>query len=222
MHSSTWEDDMKKSTGNTARFAGLTIAAALVAASAFADSRPQVRTDRGASDRPIISRDVAGHANEAWRTGRGDVRVESVKRAGRGASHQMHGRVTKVQKWHGGHRVWVAGTPQPIFVPAAYWNRDRYRVGVTVRVGGHYNPGGWYDYDCWNCGGDVIRGVVVGVDSRRDVARVRTGRGGDVTVLLPRRSGRVRPGDHVEVYGDWTRRGVFAAFDVDVLRKKRR
>lgn len=215
---------MTKNTKNRARFAGLVAAATLVAASAFADSRPPKVTDERGNDRQIISRDATHGAGESWRAGGGgrDARAERGRDHGRRAPHHAHGRVTKVQKWNGGHRVWIAGTPQPYFVPPSYWNRDRFRVGVTVRVGGYYNPAGWYDYDCWNCGGDVIRGTVVGVDYRRDLADVRLRNGEYVTVILPRRAGYVRPGDYVELYGDWSRRGAFAAYDVDVLRGYRR
>jgi hypothetical protein len=218
---------MRKSTENRARFAGFAAAAALVTASAFADARPPKVTAERGSDRQIVSRDTAHGAAEAWRSNSRsnsdrDTRAERVRDHGRRAPHHAQGRVTKVQKWNGGHRVWIAGTPQPFFVPASSWNRDRFRIGVTVRVGGYYNPAGWYDYDCWNCGGDVIRGVVVGVDYRRDFADVRLRNGEYVTVILPRRGGYVRPGDYVEVFGDWSRRGVFAAVDIDVLRGNRR
>lgn len=219
---------MKKSVENTARFAGMAVAVALVTASSFADSRPQQMTDpQVRTDREVISRDsvrLADDVRDEGRRGRDDrdQRTEQGRPHRGRESYEAHGRVTKVQKWNGGHRVWVSGTSRPFFVPAEHWHHDRYRVGLTIRVGGFYNPAGYYDYDCWGCSGDVIRGTVLNVDNRRDIADIRLRNGDFVTVVFPRREGKLRPGDYIELRGDWTRSGIFEAYDVDLLRRYRR
>ena len=134
------------------------------------------------------------------------------------------GRVSRVDRYGSGYRVWVVGANYPFFVPLAYYRHDRFRVGVSIQLGGYYNPGGYYDYYDGVYDGRAysrgdLRGVVESVDYRRDTFVVRNDASGSfVTVVArDRRRDDVRPGDYVEIAGDWTRSGVFQAYQVDVL-----
>jgi hypothetical protein len=139
--------------------------------------------------------------------------------------HYHHrGRISHHQRYGNGYRVWVIGAPYPFFVPLSHWHRDRFRIGLTIGIGGYYNPGGYYDYyDGYDAGyrstsRGVLRGVVESVDYRRDTFVVRNeATGSFVTVHSRDRRDDVRAGDFVELSGDWTRSGVFTAYDVDLL-----
>ena len=104
----------------------------------------------------------------------------------------------------------------------AHWRADRFRIGVSINLGGYYNPGGYYDYyDGYDRGysrGD-LRGTVESVDYRRDTFVVRNDATGSFVTVAMRDRGRndVRQGDYVELSGDWTRSGIFQAYDVDIL-----
>ena len=131
--------------------------------------------------------------------------------------HYSHGRVSRVARYGGGYRVWIHGTPYPFYVPLAYYHRDRFRIGLSIRLGGWYNPLGYYDYYDGRSAG-AMRGVVESVDYGRDSFVVRNeATGSFVTVVSRDRRMDVRPGDYVELSGDWTRSGVFQAWDVDLL-----
>ncbi|HYI12396.1 MAG TPA: hypothetical protein VEK57_25305 [Thermoanaerobaculia bacterium] len=136
---------------------------------------------------------------------------------GRQAYH-TRGRVSRVHPYSGGYRVYVHGARYPFFIPHAHYHRDRFRVGLVINLGGYYNSGGYYDYYDGRSSGD-LRGVVESVDYRRDTFVVRNDASGSfVTVVMrDRYPDNVRPGDYVEVTGDWTRAGVFRAYDVDRL-----
>lgn len=150
-------------------------------------------------------------------------------------SYYHRGRVTRYSPWNGGYRVWIAGSPYPFFVPFAYWNPGRFRIGVTIGLGGYYNDLGYYDYydgyrdgyyDSYrsnpgyrgNSEAD-FRGTVESVDRRGDSFVVRNeATGSFITVVLrDNREGFPRVGDFVAVRGDWTNSGYFRAYDVDFL-----
>lgn len=134
--------------------------------------------------------------------------------------YRAHGRVTNVRRHGHGYRVWVHGARYPFFIPAAHYHRDRFRVGLVINLGGYYNPGGYYDYYDYGRGysAGALRGVVESVDYRRDTFVIRNEASGSfVTVINRDRRGSIRAGDYVEVYGDWSRSGVFQARDVDRL-----
>jgi len=143
--------------------------------------------------------------------------------------HYSHGRVSRISPWNGGYRVWIGGGHYPFFVPLSHWRHDRFRVGFDIRIGGYYNSLGYYDYydpyynDDYRYSrgasrGD-LRGTVESVDERRDTFVIRNeATGSFVTIVMRnRRDDNVRPGDYVEVTGDWTRSGLFEANDVDLL-----
>lgn len=149
--------------------------------------------------------------------------------------YYTHGRVSRISPYRGGYHVWIGGAPYPFFIPLSYWNRSRFRIGVSIGLGGYYNPLGYYDYyDGYRDGYyDSYRynpgyrgnsradfeGTVESIDPRRDSFVVRNDETGDyITVVLrDRREGFPRVGDFVAVRGDWTRSGYFRAYDVDFL-----
>jgi hypothetical protein len=132
--------------------------------------------------------------------------------------YYAHGRVSRYEPYRGGYRVWIVGAPYPFFVPEAYYRANRLRVGVSIRLGGYYNPLGYYDYyDGRAYSHGVLRGWVESVDYRRDTFVMRNEATGSFVTVLMRRGRDVRPGDYVEVTGDWARSGLFDARYVDLL-----
>jgi hypothetical protein len=131
--------------------------------------------------------------------------------------YYSHGRVSRVHRYGDGYRIWIVGTPYPFYVPLAYYRHDRFRVGLSISLGGYYNSLGYYDYYDGRSDG-AMRGVVESVDYRGDSFVVRNDATGSfVTVLSRDRRLDVRAGDYVELSGEWTRSGVFTAWDVDFL-----
>jgi hypothetical protein len=141
----------------------------------------------------------------------------------RGQPHYAHGRVSRVHRHGNGYRVWIHGARYPFFIPAAHYHRDRFRVGLTIRLGGWYNDAGYYDYYDGRSSAELY-GVVESVDYRRNSFVVRNeATGSFVTVVArDREADRLRAGDVVELYGVWTRSGLFQARDVDLLDSYRR
>lgn len=174
------------------------------------DRRDYDRSARHA-DRPHDS----GHSS-SWRDGR------HFSSSGRGNTHRgepyhARGRVSRIDRHGGGYHVWIMGAHYPFFVPDRYYHHDRFRVGLTLSLGGYYNRGGYYDYYDGSSSG-AIRGVVESVDYRRDSFVVRNeATGSFVTVIARDRGLDVRPGDYVEISGEWTRAGAFQAWNVDFL-----
>lgn len=188
------------------------------------------RSDRGTYDRNHRDdrdhRSSAGYADRSHDSNRGgswrgDRHSSSRGSAHRGEPYHTRGRVSRVDRHGGGYRVWIAGAHYPFFIPDRYYHHDRFRVGLTINLGGYYNRGGYYDYyDGYNAGvtsAGALRGVVESVDYRRGTFVVRNDATGSfVTVIMSRRQEDVRPGDYVEISGDWTRSGLFEAYDVYV------
>jgi hypothetical protein len=233
---------VKKNKQLSSGLAAAVAVAALLGTSAFADSRHADETswrDGGRRDRA----ESRGRGNETrndrdWnRDGdrnRGNDRDRDHDRD-RNDSYRndrsdrndrqpyfANGRVSRVDRDRDGYRVWVGGARYPFYVPSRYYNRDRFRIGVSIQLGGYYNPAGYYDYYDGRSGRGYdradLRGVVESVDYRRDAFVVRDGRR-YITVFstdnLRRRE--LRRGDVVDVYGSWARNGVFRAYDVDVV-----
>ena len=174
------------------------------------------RSDRGRYDRDRNDR------------GRNDnYRSDRSRSYGRSDSHYRqpywsHGRVSRVHRYGGGYRIWIVGAPYPFYIPLAYYRHDRFRVGLSIRLGGYYNDGGYYDYYDGESDG-AIRGTVECVDYRHDSFVVRNDATGSfVTVLSRDRRIHVRAGDYVELAGEWTRSGVFTAWDVNFLEDQYR
>jgi hypothetical protein len=223
--------------------------ATMVAASAFAETRPAGETSWRDGDRGSVQRDDVRDRDRARRGDdsrngrdddrygrdddrydrdddrydRGDRRGDSRydRREGRSGNHQptyVSGRVSRVDRRGDGYRVWVSGARHPFFVPERYYSRDRFRVGVVITLGGYYNPAGHYDYyQRGRRSRADLRGVIENVDRARDTFVIRDDASGMFVTVIARDRARVRRGDYVELYGDWTRRGVFRADDVDLI-----
>jgi len=144
----------------------------------------------------------------------------------RNESRFYSGRVSRVEHFNSGFRVWVGGAPYPFFIAGDRWSRFPLRVGLNIRLGGYWDPLGYYNvYDvgpyAYSTSGD-IHGVVENVDYRRGTAVVRDDVSGSfITVLLrgnDPRLGDLRTGDYVDLSGAWNRSGVFDALSVSDLR----
>jgi hypothetical protein len=164
------------------------------------------------------------------RNHRNDSRSRSTygSRYGNRSPFRYSGRVHRVYPYGGGYRVWLTGCQYPFFIPASYYNRSRFRVGLTINLGGFYNSRGYYDYydDYYDNGyydsrtsRGELRGVVESVDYRRETFVVRNDATGSFVTVVMRDRGRdpVRAGDYVELGGDWSRSGVFEAYRVDIV-----
>lgn len=214
---------MKISKQLSLRMVAVAAMATLAATSVFADSRPSNETSWRGGDRSEIRRERQRESRN------GDIRSD---RNDRRQPYYAEGRISDVRKHGNGYRVWVGGARYPFHIPSAHYHRDRYRPGLTIRIGGIFNAGGYYDYYDGRYNGrydrrhgrrydrDELRGYVERVDRRRDVFVMREERSGRrITVVMYERHERVRPGDYVEVEGDWSRSGVFEAYDVDRTRR---
>lgn len=153
-------------------------------------------------------------------------------RYGNRAPFRHSGRVHRVYPYGGGYRVWLTGCNYPFYVPSSYYNRSRFRVGLTIALGGFYNSRGYYEYydgyddgyyDSRTSRGE-LRGIVESVDYRRETFVVRNEASGSFVTVIMRDRGRdpVRAGDYVELGGDWTRSGLFEAYRVDIVDYERR
>lgn len=174
------------------------------------------REGRGAFDRG-----GQGSRGENWNRGNGGGSHSYGNSHGKRQPYYAHGRVSKVHPYGNGYRVWVHGAPYPFFVPAAYYHHGHFGIGMPIRLGGYYNPRGYYDYygdyESSAIAGQRLRGVVERVDPRRgEFVLNLSGPGGYVTVRM-REHVRLWEGDYVVVYGDWSRNGRFVARAVDVI-----
>jgi len=212
---------MNKSKKLAALFGSTLLVSTLCATSVFADSRHRDET-----------------RDESWRSNKGSQRnFNSTQSHDRyngqayGSRYSYSGRVTRVQAYGGGYRVWVGAAPYPFFIASGAWGHYPLRVGVNVSLGGYYDPRYGY-YNVYNYGpygspyayrtaGD-IHGVIESVDYRRGTAVIRDDiSGGFITVALrgnDPRLGSLRPGDYADLGGSWDRSGVFSAYNVADLR----
>lgn len=199
------------------------------------------RSDRGRGDRNRSrdngtwrdsSRNNDSRSRGTYRDSR--YRNDSRSRYGNRSPYRHSGRVHRVYPYGGGYRVWLTGCNYPFYIPASYYNRSRFRVGVTIALGGFYNSRGYYeyydDYDDYDGGyydsrtsRGELRGVVESVDYRRETFVVRNEATGSFVTVVMRDRGRdpVRAGDYVELGGDWTRSGLFEAYRVDIVETDR-
>jgi len=138
--------------------------------------------------------------------------------------YYTHGRVSRLERYHGGYRVWIGGGRYPFFVPEVRFRLFPIRVGLDIRIGGYYNPLGYYDYyEAGPYTGQVytsgaLRGIVESVDYRRGTLVLRDDLSGSFVTVLLTRGDRLmddlRRGDYVDLTGAWTRSGVFEAYRV--------
>jgi hypothetical protein len=143
----------------------------------------------------------------------------------RGNAYYHDGRVSRIERWNGGFRIYVGGARYPFFVPEARFRLFPFRVGLSIHIGGYYNPLGYYDYyDAGPYGpGAVasaggIRGLVESVDYRRGSLVIRDDVSGQFVTVMMRggdpRFDSLRTGDYVDLSGEWVR-GYFQAYNVD-------
>jgi hypothetical protein len=146
----------------------------------------------------------------------------------RGSPYRAHGRISRIDRYRGGFRIYIGGARYPFFIPEARFRLFGWRVGIDVALGGYYNPLGYYDYydDPYYDGAPVyssgsLRGVVETVDYRRGSFVLRDDASGNfVTVIMrgaDRRFDTLRPGDYISVDGDFTRGGLFEAYNADLI-----
>ncbi len=139
-------------------------------------------------------------------------------------SESFQGRVNRVERNRGGYNVWVGGARYPFFIGADRWSRFPLRVGLSVRLGGYWNPAGYYDaYDVgsYATAGD-LHGIVESVDYRRGTLVMRDDVSGSFVTVVMRgndpRFGSLRQGDAIDLTGAWNRSGVFDAYNVADIR----
>jgi hypothetical protein len=144
----------------------------------------------------------------------------------------VSGRINRYVHERGGYRIWVDGGRFPIWIPEARISLfPRLRVGLSIRIGGYYDPLGYLEaYDYYNDGyyggaysSGLLRGIVETVDYRRGTLVVRDDVSGSfvTTLIRDRRLETLRPGDYVEVAGDWTRSGLFEGLRLEDVRDGR-
>jgi len=146
----------------------------------------------------------------------------------------VEGRVSRFVHERGGYRIWVDGGRFPVWIPEARIGLfPHLRIGLSLRFGGYYDPLGYLEaYDYYNDGyyggnggytSGLLRGVVETVDYRRGTMVVRDDVSGSfvTTLIRDRRLETLRPGDYVEVAGDWTRAGVFEGLRLEDVRDGR-
>jgi hypothetical protein len=180
--------------------------------------------DRGSRDNHTWDR---GRSNDGYRTFRGqryDSRGWGDRYDNRGRrSYFGEGRVTRYVHERGGYRVWIDGGLYPFWIPEARWRAFPLRVGITIGLGGWYDPLGYvdvYDVGPYAYGGAYatrgeLRGVVESVDYYRSTIVVRDDISGSFVTAVLRGAGMgdLRPGDYVDFGGDWSR-GVFHAYQL--------
>jgi hypothetical protein len=176
---------------------------------------------------------------EAYRNNRGYDRSQTYRNNrpsydNRGRrSDFAEGRISRYQHERGGYRVWLDRGRFPVWIPEARIGLfPRLRVGLSIRFGGYYDPLGYLDaYDYYNDGyygggaysSGLLRGIVETVDYRRGTMVVRDDVSGSfvTTLIRDRRLESLRPGDYVEVAGDWTRSGLFEGLRLEDVRDGR-
>jgi hypothetical protein len=153
---------------------------------------------------------------------------QSYNRApARNESRYFQGRVSRVERYNSGYRVWVGGGGFPFFISASRWASFPLRVGLNIRLGGYWDPIGYYNvYDVGSYGsyataGD-LHGIVESVDYRRGTVVLRDDVSGSFVTAVMRgndpRLGDLRTGDYVTLTGAWNRNGLFDAYNVADLR----
>lgn len=201
--------------------------AVLMAASAsvFADSRPR---------------------NESWRN-QDRSRTESRGNYRDNERVTVSGKVRSFNRERDGYRVQLDNN-RSYFVPERYIrNRNSFRVGIDIRLGGvfrggdvyvdscDYPAGGGY-YDSYDSGAGssrydrTVSGRVERIDFRDDTLVLRDDATGRFVTVDMRRADRrsrsvdlndLRRGDYVSLSGEWVRGNVFSASRVDTVSNGR-
>jgi hypothetical protein len=137
------------------------------------------------------------------------------------------GRVSSFNRERDGYRVQL-DRGQSFWVPqSTFGNRARdLRVGVSINLGGIFRGGSIYaDAVSWpgQYGGydqGFVRGVVNRVDYRTGTVWLRDDASGRlITADVNGRSlGALRPGEYVELSGQWLNAGVFDVASIGIIR----
>src|SRR3954466_982700 len=129
----------------------------------------------------------------------------------------VQGRINRYVHERGGYRIWVDGGRYPVWIPEARISLfPHLRVGLSIRIGGYYDPLGYLEaYDYYNDGyygggaysSRLLRGVVETVDYRRDTMVVRDDVSGSfvTTLIRDRRLETLRPRSYTEMEWYFTR-----------------
>jgi hypothetical protein len=182
----------------------------LASASVFADSRPSQETWRNSNS----------SYTQSNRTYRNNERVT------------MQGRVQSYTRERNGYRVRLDRGPS-FWIPQSRIN-DRFniRVGVDIILGGVYRDDGVYvddvNYPAAYQDG-YLTGIVDRVDYRYGSLLLRDDRSNRVINVDMRDTARrsridlndLRRGDRVSLNGNWSRDGVFRAYEIDSVRTGR-
>ncbi len=191
--------------------------------------RESQRYNSGQTYRDHSYRDNRSYRDNSYRDNRGYRDNNRYRNDGyrNRTPYFAHGRVSRYERFGSGYRVWIGGVAWPFFIPEARFRLfPRFHVGLDIRLGGYYNPGGYYDYydgpyDGGSVYGTGLRGVVEAVDLSRGTLFVRDERTDAFVRVVMRGYDRllddVRIGDMVDLSGDWTRTGVFQAYRIENL-----
>jgi hypothetical protein len=144
----------------------------------------------------------------------------------------LSGKISSFSRENNGYRVRL-DRGQSFFVPEAYYRSHirNFRLGVSINLGGIFRGGDIYvdaggypvnaQYGVYDNG--YIRGVVDRVDYRTGIAWLRDDASGRLIEADMRAAGQhsrtdagdLRPGDFVELSGQWVRGNIFAVTQVD-------
>lgn len=142
----------------------------------------------------------------------------------------LSGRISSFSHENNGYRVRL-DRGQSFFVPESYYRSHsrNFGIGVSINLGGIFRGGEIYvggypvnaGYGAYDNG--YIRGVVDRVDYRNGIAWLRDDASGRLIEADMRAAGRysridardLRPGDFVELSGQWVRGNIFAVTQVD-------
>ena len=199
---------------------------------------------RGSGSRGSSVPRSAPRVSPSWRGSRGPSVGRSTPFHGYNYNdgHRFHGqgRISRISPYHGGYRIWLGGWGYPFFVPYRFYDPFRFRLGLFIGLNAFYDPLGYYTVyggpgyayppvysygDGYRDDGDsatYVRGTVQSVDLQSGIVVINDDASRrQVSALLPPRDNRVddiRPGDYIELSGDWVR-GRRYEFDADRLER---
>jgi hypothetical protein len=183
-------------------------------------SRQGNSTSDNRSGRQNDSNYNRNNSNNNSNYNRNDRGNNSTSRNETRRNESFQGRVSRVERGRGGYNVWVGGARYPFFIGLDRWSRFPIRVGLSVRLGGYWNPAGYYDvYDAgpYATAGS-LHGMVQDIDYRRGTLVMRDDVSGSFVTVVMRgndpRFGSLRQGDYIDLTGAWNRSGVFDAYNV--------
>jgi hypothetical protein len=210
------EDIVKKSNKINAVAAAALAVISLASPSAFADSRPAQETWRARDS-------YSQNDNRSDRAYRNNERVT------------VQGKVQSFTHERGGYRVRLDRGNQSYWIPEnRIGNGVNIRVGIDIVLGGVYRNDSVYvddvaygGYGYQNDG--YVRGVVDRIDYRYGTLVLRDDRSGQFISVDMRDTARrsridlndLRRGDRVSLNGNWSRGGVFRAYEISSVNTGR-